>query len=71
MSAPAITVAALALACFPIRELVGFMSVATSTEAQLGCRQFSRGVQPFEPFGKTLTKALHVSTSASFATSVS
>jgi len=71
MTAPAITVAALALACFPIRELVGFMSVATSTEAQLGCRQLNRGVQPFEPFGKTFTQALHVSTSASLATSVS
>jgi len=71
MTAPTVTVAALALACFPIRELVGFMSVATSTEAQLGCRQLNRGVQPFEPFGKTFTQALHVSNSASLATSVS
>ena len=71
MTAPAITVAALALAYFPIGHLVRLVSVATSTEAQLGCRQLNRGIQPFEPFGKTLTKALHVSNSASFATSVS
>ena len=71
MTAPAVTVAALALACFPIRELIGLMSVATGTEAQLGCRQLNRGVEPFEPFGKTFTQALHVSISANFATSAS